>query len=104
MQMISDELKSRLSAAIEKYVSRNLTLYENHNSGINDVKKFFYIVADILQEHGYPDDMILDVYNKHKGNYLLGKKYGVTAKLFAERLLKKGNKTNTTKALPATEQ
>jgi len=103
MQMISDELKSRLGAAIERHVSRHLKTYEDYNSGVNDVKRFFFVVAEELQLNGYSDDRIMAIYEEAQGNYLLGKKYGVTAKLFAERILKQGNKMYTfdTK-LPAT--
>lgn len=87
--MITDNLRVRLGAAIEEHVNAYLRLYEENFSGINDVKRFFYFVADVLQQNGYSDDEILAIYDNCKGNYLLGKKYGVTAKMFSDRLLEK---------------
>lgn len=101
--MISDNLRVRLGAAIEEHVSQYSRLYEERSSGVNDVKQFFYHVADVFQQRGYSDDVILALYNKHKGNYLLGRKYGVTAGMFAERLLEDGYEMYTVdRRLPVT--
>lgn len=85
--MISHNLRILLGAAIEKHVSEYLELYESRFSGINDVKNFYYFVADVLQSHCVPDDKILGLYHAHKGNYLLLKKNSVSASEFARRLL-----------------
>lgn len=92
--MITKELRVRLGAAIEEYVTSRLELYENCFSGVNDVKNFYYFVADVLQGQGVPDDEILALYRVHRGNYLLVKKNGVSASEFARRLLEGLNENN----------
>lgn len=84
---MNDNLRVRLGQAIENHVGEYMSTYENNSSGINDVKQFYYAVADILEKSGFTDDEILNVYRTHGGNYLLGKKYGVSYADFAKSIL-----------------
>lgn len=92
--MIEHNLRIRLGQLIEKKLEGLEEFYESYHSGLNDVKHFFYTVADFLKAEGFTDDEVLDVYRTHGGNYLLGKKYGVSARSFADSIIQRRKENN----------
>lgn len=82
-----DKVQFQIKQLIQLRYDERHSLYESYDVSYAQMLNYYSTAAHLFSQQGLDDEEIVSIITKGLGNYLLGKKYGVTPAQFVRNCM-----------------